>query len=510
MWFLVGWDLFARSLHGAGRRGKCDAGAGAPAVNLGEWEGKPPFTPKQRSAAKVPTRKKKELPMRKFGIVVCGLLLAWSCTAQSYQVPRADEFSSPKECVLRVSSAAEVAALGEVAAGTEIVWTKGSYADQVITLQAAGTAEHPVRFRAEAPGEVCFTGTSRLVVKGSSVEVSGFWWQDPVAVKGKAILTFDRGSTGCVARECAITGHNSEQRLDVDAKWVSLFGSGHTVERCSFLDKRNMGTLLVVWLEAGGEAPRHHIVCNHFERPLTLFNAEGKAQNGQETIRIGDSRTSMQEAECTVEGNYFLRCHGEQAEIISNKSCGNLYRGNLFEQSHGTLTLRHGNRCWVTGNYFLGGGAEGSGGVRLIGEGHTVENNYMQGLRGSGYKSAICLVRGQSNPALSGYWQVKGCCVRNNIVVDCRYGICVNYGSSGQVMPVVETKIEQNVVSLTQESDYSLYCVEEPAPQIEWLNNQLYGGRQHGVALPTLDTPPTLPRVEVAVDNIRRRAGVSW
>ena len=38
----------------------------------------------------------------------------------------------------------------------------------------------------------------------------------------------------------------------------------------------------------------------------------------------------------------FDRCDGE-VEIISSKSGGNIYRGNLFLQSRGTLTLRHGD-----------------------------------------------------------------------------------------------------------------------------------------------------------------------
>ena len=145
----------------------------------------------------------------------------------------------------------------------------------------------------------------------------------------------------------------------------------------------------------------------------------------------------MQEAACTVEDNYFYHCHGEQAEIVSNKSCGNTYRRNFFVECQGTLTMRHGNNCTVTGNYFVGNGMSGTGGIRLIGEGHTVEHNYLEGLAGTGYRSAICLVRGQENPALSGYWQVKNAKVRYNMVYDCKYGLNVNYASSSsnQVVP---------------------------------------------------------------------------
>ncbi len=149
--------------------------------------------------------------------------------------------------------------------------------------------------------------------------------------------------------------------------------------------------------------------------------------------------------------------------------------------------------------------------MRVIGEEHTVENNYMERLRGTGYRTAICLVRGQRNPALNGYWQVRWAVVRNNIAVDCRYAFQVNYGgNSSQVEPVVETSIEQNIVSLSSASDYAVNCATEPAPDIVWHDNTLYGGKQSGVQLPTVDEAPALPDVKAATENIRRRAGVKW
>ncbi|MDE6857932.1 MAG: polysaccharide lyase 6 family protein, partial [Alistipes sp.] len=447
------------------------------------------------------------------------LLLAWSCTGHSLEIPAPrptepgtqgpEQPGEPSAKVVRVASAADVAALGEVAAGTEIVWSSGTYADQTVTLKSAGTAANPVVLRAEEPGDVRFTGASRLTVKGSYAVVDGFWWQNPEAVKGKAVITLDRGSECCTVEQCAVTGDATAEAAGIDAKWVSLYGRGHTVTRCTFRDKRNMGTLLVVWLEAD-IVPRHRIVANRFERPVTLCGDDGKPLNGQETIRIGTSDTSMQDAECTVEDNWFYHCHGEQAEIVSNKSCANIYRGNLFEQSRGSLTLRHGNRCLVTGNYFLGDGLDGTGGVRIIGEDHTVENNYMERLRGTGYKTALCLVRGQKDPALSGYWQVRRAVVRRNVIVDCRYAFQVNYGSSTQTEPVVETTIENNTVSLSSSGDYAVNCATNPAPDIEWRGNTIYGGRLSGVSLPIAAEAPTLPDVTGATSEIRRNAGVGW
>lgn len=419
-----------------------------------------------------------------------------------------DEPGSP--AVKYVSSAAELKALGTLVAGDVVVWRDGTYDAQVATVSGAGTADSPVVLRAETPGGVRFTGTSRLSIGGQHVEASGFWWENPEPVKGKSVVTFAKGSAGCVLADCAVTGDATAEDAATDTKWVSLYGTHNTVRGCTFRDKRNIGCLLVVWLETG-IVPEHIIAGNRFERPVTLRDANGKAINGQETIRIGTSDFSMQRAACTVEGNWFYHCHGEQAEIISNKSCGNLYRGNLFVESQGTLTMRHGNGCTASGNYFFGNGMEGTGGIRLIGEDHTVEDNYLHGLAGTGYRTAICMVRGQQSPALNGYWQVKNARVRRNTIVDCKYAFNVNYGSnSDQVAPVVGTLVEGNIVSLSSSSSYAVWCAPTPAPDIEWKNNTLFGGRQSGVSLPAAAAAPALPDVSSAVEAIRKAAGCGW
>jgi poly(beta-D-mannuronate) lyase len=83
-----------------------------------------------------------------------------------------------------------------------------------------------------------------------------------------------------------------------------------------------------------------------------------------------------------VERNLFEECNGE-TEIISSKSCGNTYRYNTFRKCQGTLTLRHGNRCLVEGNFFFGEGVSSTGGIRVIGEDHRMQNNYLTGLKGT-------------------------------------------------------------------------------------------------------------------------------
>ena len=80
----------------------------------------------------------------------------------------------------------------------------------------------------------------------------------------------------------------------------------------------------------------HRIDHNYFgQRPIL-------GSNGGETLRIGTSHYSLSNSYTMIESNYFDRCNGE-VEIISNKSGSNTIQNNVFFESRGTLTLRHGN-----------------------------------------------------------------------------------------------------------------------------------------------------------------------
>ena len=420
-------------------------------------------------------------------------------TPQEPETPTTPNEPTYSARVKWVSSAEELGGLNLVA-GDTIVWRKGTYADVQFSLNTKGTSSKPVVLTGEQGGEVVFTGKSSVSVTGEWIVVENLWWKDPT----KTPITVEKGSSNVVVSECAITGYNTSESTK-DYKWVSIYGSGNTVRNCYFADKRNMGTLLVVWME-DNLISNHTIENNYFSRPHSIDDGA----NGQETIRIGTSDYSLEPANCTVRGNYFYKCNGE-TEIVSNKSCGNLYEANLFRASEGVLTLRHGNDCIVRGNYFLGDNVSNTGGVRIIGERHLVENNYMENLRGSGYKTALCLVRGEKDAELSGYAQVRGAVVRNNTIVGCRYSMHVNYaGRDEQTEPVVESTITNNTIVCKSSSDYAVYLYSSPAPSITWSGNKIYGGKQQGISLATLSAAPSIASVAQATAAIENGCGPKW
>lgn len=309
--------------------------------------------------------------------------------------------------------------------GDTFVLAEGEWRDVALVVEAEGTAETPVTIRAQTPGQTILTGRSRLRFSGSFITVEGLVFcnltgdDDPIEFRTHS----QRLARDCRLTNCAVTAtgpvtHGSECR------WVSIYGERNRVDLCYFAGKNDIGATLVVWV---GKTPgEHRIDHNHFgPRPVL-------EKNGGETIRVGTSEVSLLESRTVVEDNLFEECDGE-GEIISNKSCGNTYRHNVFLKCEGALTLRHGNGCLVDGNVFLGEGKLRTGGVRIIGEDHVVVNNYFEGLQGDEQRSAISFMNGMSNWKLNEYAPVQRAVVAGNTIVDCKVPLTIGVGASDKV-----------------------------------------------------------------------------
>lgn len=350
--------------------------------------------------------------------------------------------------------------------GDAIVMADGEWRDADVLFAAEGSAEAPITLRAATPGKVLFTGASRLRIAGRHLVVEGLVWRGGGA--GETVVEFraDRQNAAhhCRLTQCAIIDYNPPDK-QINTKWVSLYGSHNRVDHCYFAGKTNVGTTLVVWLS---DQPNYHrIDHNHFGSRPPL------GQNGGETIRIGTSDWSMHTSRSVVECNYFERCNGE-VEIISSKSCENLYRYNTFVDCEGALTLRHGNRCVVEGNFFFGHRRPRTGGVRVIGEDHRVVNNYFEALAGEDSRSALTLMNGIPDSPLSGYFQVKHAVIAFNTFVDCRSLLIgrVSNDPPGGVLPPQGGAIANNIFAGSHGP--LLRVVTAPAG-MRWEGNLLHG-----------------------------------
>lgn len=365
------------------------------------------------------------------------------------------------------------AALKQVAPGDTLTLRDGRWTDQKLVFRANGTTEKPITLRAQTPGKVILDGTSVLRIGGANLVVEGLWFKEARAKED--LIEFRTHSatpaTNCVLRDCAVTSGDASTGLP-ENRWVSLYGVSNRIERCYLAGKRNRGTTLVVWVDTN--RPNHHVIAHNHFGPRPRLGA-----NGGETIRVGDSATSLFNSRTLVASNFFERCNGE-VEIVSNKSCENEYRANTFAACEGALTLRHGNRCRVIGNFFLGQGAPQTGGIRVIGEDHVVEGNYLADLRGDDARSALTLMNGVANSKLNGYFRVQRARVAGNVIVDCDHPIHLGLSDGGGKLPPLDCVFTGNTV---RGAKPPLIKIETPPVNLLWENN-LMSGATVGVESP--------------------------
>jgi poly(beta-D-mannuronate) lyase len=347
----------------------------------------------------------------------------------------------------RVSSAADISRLADkLRAGDTVVMANGTWSNEAIAFQGRGTGEKPITLRAETAGKVLLKGKSTLAIEGEHLEVSGLSFCDgqtdrsAVEVRGR----------NCRLTETAVTG-------GMHKFFVHVRGTGHRVDHCYLADKTSVHPTLQVEVEG---RPNHHRIDHNYFGPRPPLG-----RNGGETIRVGYSHQSMTNSATLVERNLFEQCDGEN-EIISNKSCENTYRYNTFRECGGMFTLRHGNRCRVEGNFFIGNGKKGSGGIRVIGEDHVVINNYIEGVEEGGF----WITSGIADSPLNGYFQARNCLIAFNTFVDSRgpaIDLAAGLGRSRRTLPPENITIANNFFAV---KDSVLLKATEGAG-FKWIGN---------------------------------------
>jgi poly(beta-D-mannuronate) lyase len=367
----------------------------------------------------------------------------------------------------------------KISAGDSIVLENGNWKDVELKFESlAGTENSPISIVAQTPGKVIFSGNVRFRVSGRHVVVSGLVFRDCTSDKDVFELRTDKKELANHSRitQCVFE-QTKEIKTNESPKWLSIHGSNNRVDHCYFAGKTTPGATLVVWLTK--EIEKHQIDHNFFGPRPPL------GQNGGETMRIGTSTNSELVCQSVVEDNYFFQCNGE-AEIISNKSCENTYRHNLFDQCDGTLSLRHGHRCLVDGNVFLGREKSGTGGVRVVGQNHRVVNNYFEGLRGETFHAAIGLMNGIPNGPLNGYAPVEGAIVAHNTLINCKSSIEIGVGAGSRNRVVVpkDCLIANNVINSGSFAPLHAHAGHEG---VSWKGNKQQSGNDYNNQLVNFD-----------------------
>lgn len=339
-------------------------------------------------------------------------------------------------------------ALKSVGPGDAIVWKPGSYAniDMSFSPDQKGTEGRPIVLRAQEAGKTIFRGSSKLTIKGEWLIIEGLCFQGPSTLEKGDVIQFSEASRNCRANGCMVKDYSPTNEM-ANNVWLTLGGTENEVDHCHFEGKTNQGPMMVVryatgpnYVEGSDAATPglHRIHHNYFGRRTMPSN------NGGEDIRVGDSKTSFTHGLNMIEKNFF-EGHRLEPEVISNKSCDNIYRFNTFIDNDGKLVLRHGNGCLVYGNKLDGKNGRGrSGGVRIINPNQTVVNNYIANAEGGkthDFDAGITLMAGLLNGPLNGYYAADSAIVAyNTIVGSTGPSIKAGVGNKNKGLPFVAPK----------------------------------------------------------------------
>jgi len=389
-----------------------------------------------------------------------------------------------------------VEAVNDSSNGGIFIIRNGTYNDFESSIENEATEDNPIVIKAESVGGVTLTGESQFVFKKSSY----------ITLQG---INFDcQGDETLVKLEgcnnIRITRNVFELETTEPIKWVFIGGfwsdntfpflypSHHNrIDHNIFQNKKTPGHFITIdgSFEDNGSDEIYYqsqydtIDYNHFK------NNGPRAVNEQESIRIGWSEMSQSSGFTIVEHNLFEDCDGDP-EIVSVKSCDNIIRHNTFSRSYGTLSLRHGNRNTIEGNYFFGGdkpigtSPAGSdlytGGIRIYGTDHLIINNYMEGLNGTRWDAPITLTLGDAidgqSSNLSKHFRAERVTIAFNTLVNNSHGIEIGFDNNNNYSKDLEDiTIANNLITGSENSLVAIVDTDnDQGNNITWISNLMF------------------------------------
>lgn len=338
--------------------------------------------------------------------------------------------------------------------GASIVLANGVWQDAELKIEGQGREDSLIRISAETAGMVILSGNSNLSFSGEYIEISGLVFKNGFTPTSE-VISFKTGkeklANHCRVTDCVIDNFTNPERFDSDT-WVAIYGKNNRFDHNSLTGKGNRGVTLAIKLSTEASRENNHIVENNYFGPRQTMGS-----NGGESLRIGTSHYSRTYSNSSVRFNYFDRTSGE-LEIISNKSCGNKIHDNVFYECQGTLTMRHGHHTEISNNYFLGNRKPNTGGIRVINENQTVENNYLYGLTGYRFRSALVIMNGVPNSPINRYNQVLDSHVKNNLILNSdNIQLCAGSDEERSAVPLGSTFNSNLIYSNINPEPFTIY-----------------------------------------------------
>ena len=350
--------------------------------------------------------------------------------APSMPAVSADEALPPCARTVPVAGGAALApAIASAQAGDCLILADGDYAFPVITQK--GAAGKPIVIRAQkrlgavvSSGDIHLDGAAHVLIEGLLFTSSG------------AIQIKD--SEHCRLSRCRINPAEVAER-----DWVTITGTSRhiRIDRNDFGPKKLVGNMLMV----GGkdrQISQHNRIDRNFFHDITYGGG-----NGWETIRLGLSGLAPSKGFNVIELNLFKGASGDP-ETISVKSSDAIVRYNTYRATNGEITLRHGNRTQVYGNYLLADGLASARGIRVLGADHKIWGNTFEDIQAS----PAVLLRGGSHPDTdtngTEFYRVYRAQVVNNTILR---GSGITVGGRGD-LPPLDCLVANNLVQGTAQA----------------------------------------------------------
>jgi poly(beta-D-mannuronate) lyase len=284
------------------------------------------------------------------GALAVPVALAWPSLAAT----------APRTVTVSSVSALQTA-LSNAQPGDQVQVADGTYTTSAaLKVTRSGTATAPITVTAQHVGKARFTGRGNF-----SFGTVGY-----VVISGFVFTDSGGFSTPVGAAHLRIT--RNVFQFSTGGNWVTIASDDTEVDHNTWQHKSSLGVFLQIsGPGSNGMAQRTWIHHNYF------FDHSYGGANGGESIRLGLSSRQHSSAHAIVEYNLFERANGD-SEAISVKSSDNIVRYNTLRNSRGTISLRHGWRTLVDGNFVIGS----TSGIRFFGNDHVIINNVVENSTG--------------------------------------------------------------------------------------------------------------------------------
>lgn len=404
-------------------------------------------------------------------------------------------FSLSAQTIFVQNSEQLKSAVNSAQPGDTIIIRNGQFdTDGSVTIRNNGTAAQRIVIMSELLGGTVFVNESYFDFrKCSYITLLGFVFLSSNVTAVKLQASHHIRITNNLFR---ISETESTKWVYIGGIWDDPYTYSHDnrVDHNIFENKTQPGNFLTI---DGSNEPTYQVSQRDTIDHNLFRNNNPRVENEKESIRVGWSEISQSSGFTVIEYNLFEECNGDP-EIISVKTSDNIIRNNTFRRCQGTLSLRHGNRSQVYGNFFFGENVDGTGGIRLYGDDHLIYNNYFEGLKGTKWDAPLTLTNGDYNGGTnySKHYRINRAKIIFNTLVNNTSGIEIGFSNNGKYSkPPRDVSMENNLIVGSQNDLVSI--ITEPI-NMKWDRNIFFpsGSNNVGIELPDSQISNTDPFLE--------------